>query len=127
MNFTFEAALGALLSLGLLAIALVPAPQPSYAGVSAALAASDALEVLEKNDVLLQAAYGTANGEPGSFAVLAAFAQQAQGELGLACISLSSGGVPAASGCRSGQRQVVLRRLLFDGTRFFFFEVRVGY
>ncbi len=127
MNLTFEAALGALLALGLLALALIPVPQPSYAGVAAELAAQDILEVIGKDGGLLQAAYGLANGEYAAVARLSAFSVFAGKELGLKCLSISSGGVALPQGCGPVERQVVLRRLLFDGKRFFFLQVIVGY
>ncbi len=127
MNLTSEACIGALLSLGLLAIALAPAPQPSYAPVAAALAAQDALEVIEKDESLLQAAYGAASGEPTAISRLTAFAATARKATGVKCLSISSGIAAIPAGCTVTSRQVVLRRLLFDGDRFFFLEVRVGY
>src|SRR3989344_8524338 len=125
MNLTFEAILAALLALGLLALALVPVPQPSYAGVAGELAAQDVLEVIEKDGVLLAAAYGLAYGEPAAVAQLSAFSAFAERELGLKCLSISSGGVALPQGCGEVERQVVLRRLLFDGKRFFFLQVTV--
>jgi hypothetical protein len=127
MNFfTIEALLGLLTATALVALALEPKPQYSYASVRATLLAQDLLEAVENDGSLLNAACGLADGDAGSRALLKDFLDKTQASAGAKCVWLKAGEESVSSECSSGKK-IVLRRLLFDGNKFFFLEAEVSY